>query len=236
MPRLVPLGKGSLEQGDHLLVISDMIKEEKEKLESEIDELIDQKLEEFEIETRANLRPIKLDLTVEENDIRMKKYFQMVLDFEKRYVTARDSVDSQKHKVLNMHHECERISQKVRDSQILAKVAKIKNNLVEVIKSPSFASHKDECIKLAESVGSSLQLDSSKVSDSLLKIDQLLLEWQQGLNSHLKDQKKSAKRSSEFKAGASKCSANIRELETILSKRIINAVHMDDLRGPGFLR
>jgi len=74
----------SLEQGDHLLIISELIKIEKEKLEQDLEELIDEKYEEFAQETNSKLRPIKLDLAVEKNDIRMRKYFEMVQDFERK--------------------------------------------------------------------------------------------------------------------------------------------------------
>merc|ERR1711937_924122 len=102
---LVPLGKESLEQRDCLLKIADLINEEQKILEKEV---VEDKFEDAQQEFyNKELRPLKLDISVEQNDVRMQKYFEMVQEFEKKFRMAQASVQEEKHEILDIHHRCE---------------------------------------------------------------------------------------------------------------------------------
>jgi len=72
---------------------------------------------------------------------------------------TRDLVDTEKHKVLNMHYDCENISQNVKNSQYLLKVVKIKQQLFEILQSPAFDNKDEECI-------SKLELERVRISST----------------------------------------------------------------------
>merc|ERR1711937_701705 len=163
---LVPLGKESLEQRDCLFKIADLINEEQKILEKE----------------------------VEKNDVRMQKYFEMVQEFEKKFRMAQASVQEEKHEILDIHHRCEGINNKVRNAKILKAVVKMKEELLDFITSPEFAGQKSEFLKLASSIDTSLEVNENKVQRNLTKIESLLNIWQTELTTHLNEQKKIAKR------------------------------------------
>merc|ERR1711972_501978 len=124
---LVPLGKESLEQRDCLFKIADLINEEQKILEKEVEKAVEDKFEDAQQEFyNKELRPLKLDISVEQNDVRMQKYFEMVQEFEKKFRMAQASVQEEKHEILDIHHRCEGINNKVRNAKILKAVVKMK--------------------------------------------------------------------------------------------------------------
>ena len=62
----------------------------------------------------------------------------MTNEFEDKYRLVRETVFDEKYKVLNIHHDCQKIHETVKNSAVLKRVESAKKCLVDIIQSPSF--------------------------------------------------------------------------------------------------
>ena len=123
-----------------------MIKHQNEVLQREVEEIVEQK---FNAVDQKELRQLKLDLKLEKNDIRMRKYFEVVREFEHKYRLVRENIDHEKSNIVSIHDDCAKIHEKVQNAETLQKVVKMKSDLLEIIESPEFSN----CYKREEYIG-----------------------------------------------------------------------------------
>ena len=128
-----------------------MIKHQNEVLQREVEEIVEQK---FNAVDQKELRQLKLDLKLEKNDIRMRKYFEVVREFEHKYRLVRENIDHEKSHIVAIHDDCAKIHEKVQQAETLQKVVKMKSDLLEVIASPEFS----QCYKREEYIGKNRSL------------------------------------------------------------------------------
>merc|ERR1711917_206497 len=77
-------------KGDTLFAISDLMKKQKEELEDEMDEIIGEKFEKLnEKMNDKSIRPLKIEVKVETNDVRKDLYSQHIQNLQGEVENAR---------------------------------------------------------------------------------------------------------------------------------------------------
>jgi len=77
-------------KGDTLFAISDLMKKQKEELEEEMDEIIGEKFEKLnEKMNDKSIRPLKIEVKVETNDVRKDLYSQHIQHLQGEVESAR---------------------------------------------------------------------------------------------------------------------------------------------------